>query len=61
MLQDSELYTMPVGMVQLDSAYGQQTELIMAAAVMNIAPLILIFVTLQKFLVKGLQVGGVKG
>ena len=61
MLRDDQLFTMPVGMVQLDSSYGKQTELIMAATVMNIAPLILIFVTLQKFLVKGLQVGGVKG
>ena len=61
MLQDSQLFTLPVGMVQLDSSYGRQTELIMAATVMNIVPLIVIFVTLQKFLVKGLQLGGVKG
>ena len=61
MLQDSQLYTLPVGMVQLDSSYGRQTELIMAATVMNIAPLVILFVSLQKFLVKGLQMGGVKG
>lgn len=61
MLQDDGLYTLPVGMVQLDSSYGRQTELIMAATVMNIAPLVLLFVTLQRFLVKGLQAGGVKG
>lgn len=61
MLQDEQIFTMPVGMLRLDSSYGRQTELIMAATVMNIVPLIAIFVIFQKFLVKGLQLGGVKG
>jgi ABC-type glycerol-3-phosphate transport system permease component len=61
MLSDSQLYPMSVGMLTLDSSYGQQTELIMAATVMNVVPLIVIFVTCQKFLVSGLQLGGVKG
>ncbi len=61
MLQDEQLLTMPVGMLRLDNSYGRQTELIMAATVMNIIPLIVIFVMFQKFLVKGLQLGGVKG
>lgn len=61
MLQDEQLFTMPVGMLRLDSSYGRQTELIMAATVMNIIPLVVIFVMFQKFLVKGLQLGGVKG
>lgn len=61
MLQDEQIFTMPVGMLRLDSSYGRQTELIMAATVMNIVPLIVIFVVFQKFLVKGLQLGGVKG
>jgi ABC-type glycerol-3-phosphate transport system permease component len=61
MLQDEQLFTMPVGILRLDSSYGRQTELIMAATVMNIIPLIVIFVMFQKFLVKGLQLGGVKG
>jgi ABC-type maltose transport system permease subunit len=33
----------------------------MAATVMSILPLIVIFATFQKYLVSGLQVGGVKG
>ncbi len=61
MLQNEQLFTMPVGMLRLDSSYGRQTELIMAATVMNIVPLIVIFVMFQRFLVKGLQLGGVKG
>ncbi len=61
MLSDKQLFPMSVGMLSLDSTYGRQTALIMAATVMCIVPLILIFVIFQKFLVKGLQLGGVKG
>jgi ABC-type glycerol-3-phosphate transport system permease component len=61
MLNNDQLYPMSVGMLALDSSYGRQTELIMAATVMNVLPLIIVFVFFQKFLVKGLQVGGVKG
>jgi ABC-type glycerol-3-phosphate transport system permease component len=61
MLNVDQYYPMPVGMLALDSSYGRQTELIMAATVMNVAPLIVVFVLFQKLLVKGLQLGGVKG
>jgi multiple sugar transport system permease protein len=61
MLNVDQYYTMPVGMLALDSSYGRQTELIMAATVMNVAPLIVVFVLFQKLLVKGLQLGGIKG
>jgi ABC-type glycerol-3-phosphate transport system permease component len=61
MLNNTELYPMSVGMLSFDTIYGRQTELIMAATVMNIVPLIVIFVMFQKFLVKGLQLGAVKG
>jgi ABC-type glycerol-3-phosphate transport system permease component len=61
MLSNDQLFPMSVGMLSLNSSYGQQTELIMAATVMNVVPLIIIFVAFQKFLVSGLQLGGVKG
>ncbi len=61
MLHDAQYFPMSVGLLTLDSSYGKQTELIMAATVMNIVPLVVIFVVFQKFLVKGLQLGSVKG
>lgn len=61
MLQSDQFFPMAVGMLALDSSYGQQTELIMAATVLNIVPMILVFVFFQKFIVKGLQLGSVKG
>lgn len=61
MLNDQQFFPLPVGLLELDSTFGQQTELIMAAATITVAPLIVLFVVCQKFLVKGIQLGGVKG
>jgi len=61
MLNSQDLFPISIGLLTLDSSYGTQTEMIMAAATMAVAPLIIVFVTFQKFLVKGLQMGGVKG
>ena len=61
MLNDDQFFPMSVGLLALDSSYGRQTELIMAATVMNVVPLVIVFILFQKFLVKGIQLGGVKG
>jgi len=45
----------------LEPSYGRQTELIPAATVMSVVPMIVVFVVLQKYLIKGIQMGGVKG
>jgi len=60
MIKDDWLRTLPVGMLSFQTSYGQQTELLMAATVMCILPLILIFVFMQKQLVRGIQLGAVK-
>jgi len=52
---------LPIGMLYFDSVYGKQANLLMAASVMNIVPLIALFVFGQKFLIKGIQIGAVKG
>lgn len=61
LIKDELLRTLPIGMLFFDSTYGRQTNLIMAASVMNITPLIILFVATQRFLVKGIQLGAVKG
>lgn len=61
MIKSDHLRTLPIGMLNFDTVYGRQTNLIMAASVMNIVPLIILFVASQKYLVKGIQVGAVKG
>lgn len=54
-------YTLPIGLMFFDSSQGQQTNLLMAAITMSVLPMIVLFVVLQKYLVKGIQLGGVKG
>ena len=61
MIKSDHLRTLPIGMMYFDSVYGKQTNLLMAASVMNIVPLIVLFACTQKFLVKGVQFGAVKG
>jgi len=61
MLKSTHRYTLPIGLLFFDSSQGQETTLLMAAVTMSVVPMILVFVLLQKRLVKGIQLGGVKG
>ncbi|HOZ48351.1 MAG TPA: carbohydrate ABC transporter permease [Candidatus Hydrogenedentes bacterium] len=61
LIKSEHLRTLPIGMLYFDSVYGKQTNLIMAASVMNIVPLIILFIVMQKHLVRGIQLGAVKG
>ncbi|MBM4037718.1 MAG: carbohydrate ABC transporter permease [Planctomycetes bacterium] len=61
LIKSEHLRTLPIGMLYFDTMYGRQTNLIMAASVMNIIPLIILFIVSQKFIVKGIQLGAVKG
>lgn len=61
MIKSDHMRTLPIGMLYFDSVYGKQTNLLMAASVMNIIPLIILFVCTQKYMVKGIQLGAVKG
>lgn len=61
LIKDDALRTLPIGMMYFDSNYGTQTNLLMAGSVMSILPLIILFIVLQKYLVRGIQMGAVKG
>jgi len=61
MLKSVHKYTLPIGLLFFDSTRGQSTHLIMAAVTMSVVPMIVIFVVLQKYLVRGIQLGAVKG
>lgn len=61
MLKSTHRYTLPIGLLFFDSSQGQETTLMMAAITMSVVPLILLFALLQKQLVKGIQLGAVKG
>ncbi len=61
LVKSEHLRTLPIGMLYFDSVYGRQTNLIMAASVMNIIPLIILFVAAQRHIVRGVQLGAIKG
>lgn len=61
MLRTEARYTLPVGLLFFDSTRGTETQLIMAAVTMCVIPLVILFVVLQKYLVKGIQLGAIKG
>jgi len=61
MLKTACRYTLPIGLLVFDSEQGQETTLLMAAVTMSVVPMLVVFVVLQKRLIKGIQLGGVKG
>jgi ABC-type glycerol-3-phosphate transport system permease component len=61
MLKSTAKYTLPVGMLFFDSTRGQVTHLLMAAITMSVAPMVVVYVLMQKQMVKGIQLGAVKG
>ena len=61
MLKSESKYTLPIGMLYFDSTAGTETNLLMAAVTMSVVPMVVVFVVLQKYLVRGIQLGAVKG
>ncbi len=59
--KDDNLRTLPIGLLAFDSTYGRETPLIMAGSLMAMVPPVVLFILLQKYLVKGIQLGAVKG
>jgi multiple sugar transport system permease protein len=55
------LVTMPVGISNMNLLYGVRWDLMGAAAVMYIIPTILLALLLQRYIVRGLTLGAVKG
>ena len=60
-LSDDARYTLPVALANLSGEHVQDTELMMAGAVLTVTPVLLVFLFLQRHYVRGLLMGGVKG
>jgi multiple sugar transport system permease protein len=59
-LNDPEVYTLPLGLQSLTSSTSPQYNVLMAASLIIVIPVVLLFVLLQRYFVNGL-VGAVKG
>jgi len=59
-LTDESKYTLPVALANLSGEHVQDTELMMAGAVVTVLPGLLLFLALQKQYIEGITMGGVK-
>ena len=60
-LSDSARYTLPVALANLVGEHVQDTELMMAGAVVTVLPVLALFVVLQRWYIRGVMAGSVKG
>jgi raffinose/stachyose/melibiose transport system permease protein len=59
-IMKKELQTIPLSINTLFATYAKQWDLAMAALVMSIIPLIIVFLFLQKHIIRGITEGAVK-
>ncbi len=59
-LTSKDLYTIPIATKLFQGAYGNQMDLLMAALVMAIIPVIILYIALQKYIIAGVVAGAVK-
>jgi multiple sugar transport system permease protein len=60
-LTDKDLYTLPVALANLSREHVQDDEMMMAGSVVTILPVLLVFLSLQRYYIQGLMAGSVKG
>ena len=59
-LSDEAHYTLPVALANLSGEHVQDTELMMAGSVITIIPVMLVFLFLQRYYIRGITAGSVK-
>lgn len=59
-LTDDSMYTLPVSLANLMLEHTKDPELMMAGSVVTIIPVIIVFLVLQKYYIKGIMMGSVK-
>ena len=60
-LNESNLYTVSIGLFSFQGQYSTDWRIISAASVIAMIPILLMFVALQRYFIKGLVEGAVKG
>jgi multiple sugar transport system permease protein len=60
-LTDASVQTLPVALAGLALEHVNDSELMMAGAVVTVLPVLLLFVVLQRYYIQGLLAGSVKG
>lgn len=59
-LQDEKLYTVSLGLAQLQGKFVTQWNQVMAASTVTVIPILLVFLFAQKYFVEGVSITGIK-
>jgi multiple sugar transport system permease protein len=60
-LSDESKYTLPVALANLVGEHVQDTELMMAGSMLTVLPVLIVFLVLQRWYLRGVMMGAVKG
>lgn len=60
-LRDTQLKTIQIGIRMFITQYGSEYGLIMAASVLSLIPVFIVFLSMQKYFVEGIATSGIKG
>ena len=61
LLNSPEMATVQLAMSNYQNDYGQQLNLLMAASVLAVVPVAIVYLFCQKYIVAGISMGSVKG
>ncbi len=59
-LRDNALYTLPIGLLYLQGQFGSDYGATMAFALVNVVPMVVVFLGFQRYFVAGLTRSGIK-
>lgn len=60
-VENEQKYTMPVAIAKLSGTFIDKTQYMAAGSVIAIAPVIIIFLLMQRYFISGINLGAVKG
>lgn len=60
-LTEQNMYTLPVALASLSREHVQDNELMMAGAVITVVPVLVLFLSMQRYYIAGILAGSVKG
>jgi len=55
------MYTIPVGLASFNGEYEMNWEIVMTASCLATIPTLFVFIILQKYIIKGIMLAGLKG
>ena len=58
---DRNLYTLPVGLASFSSEFQTEWEMVMTGASVATLPTLLVFIALQRYIIRGVMLAGLKG